>query len=120
MQRIVVSLSSFRLNSGHLGDISHPVQEILGLLEDYLGERPPSEEAKQAAAARYPFIKDGRTYIVLDNFQIWLDIRRNLKITGPEIARRFSRADIASVQLRIDDKRYRCWDVGHAVTPLGT
>ena len=90
-----------------VGDASHAShqerEETRRWVEEYLLEKPPREEEwEKAVIAELPFVKAGKTHILIRDFQRWLGFRMNQKLDSHEIGKRLR-------QVGIESKRVHVW-----------
>ena len=90
-----------------VGDASHAShqerEETRRWVEEYLLEKPPREEEwEKAVIAELPFVKAGKTHILIRDFQRWLGFRMNLQLDSHEIGKRLR-------QVGIESKRVHVW-----------
>ena len=75
-----------------LGDSSHPSQQVLTWLHDYLADKPPAESIQDALSTKMPFKRADNTYIFLDNFRRWVEFASDTRLTSHEMAQRLSKS----------------------------
>ena len=91
-----------------VGDASHAShqerEETRRWVEEYLLEKPPREEEEweKAVIAELPFVKAGKTHILIRDFQRWLGFRMSLQVESGEIEKLLR-------QVGIESKRVHVW-----------
>ena len=80
---------------------STPAEMAKAWVEEYLSETRPSEDFEAAAMLARPFVKDGKTYIVLRGMVQWLRIARGEKTNNRELARYLNQAGAKSETIYI-------------------
>ena len=100
-----------------VGDASHPTQETIAWLDEYLLEKPPREEYEwqKAAENKLPFIHDEKVHIFLDDFRRWLDLTMGHQVTPYFLSLRLQQCNVAldKVNLKIGNSRTSrsCWEL---------
>ena len=106
-----------------VGDASHPVQETLSWLAEYILEKPPREEDEweKAAEAKQPFVRHGRVHIFMDDLRRWLELATGNQVTSHAMGRRLRlcMARTEQVNVRIGNNRTTrtCWSLPGEMLP---
>ena len=97
----------------NMGESSHPAEATMTWLQDYLAERPPCASIEDAISTKIPFLRNGYTYIFLDNFRRWVEFTSDNRLTSHEMGQRLSNcgALAEAISITISHKRTSrsCW-----------
>ena len=97
----------------NMGDSSHPSEETLTWLHDYLGERPPCGSIEEAITTKIPFFHNNATYIFLDNFRRWVEFASDTRLTAHAMGQRLTNcgAMAEAIPITVGHKRTTrsCW-----------
>ena len=97
----------------NMGDSSHPSEETLTWLHDYLGERPPCGSIEEAITTKIPFFHNNATYIFLDNFRRWVEFASDTRLTAHAMGQRLTNCGAMAEAIPITVGQQRtmrsCW-----------
>ena len=104
-----------------VGDASHPTQQAHTWVTDYLMDRGVREEDwEKAAQSHYPFIREERVRIFMEDFRRWLDVKRNTVLNPHEAGRRLRQmgAEPDKVNVIVGNRRTSrgCWELPQEFT----